>query len=302
MKIGLEPLIAPHSREEFLAGGWPHVPVAVHGLSDSIHSLREILFLKSLAAMLASWPHTIQAHLPDAKDESSSVDVNARDAEKLFANKMGLLFNNVERISPLLVAWIAKLSRELGLPASTYGRCLVYATPDGQGTATHFDQNINFVLQLHGTKTWWLAENSNFENPTHRHTLGQPLDPELATYQHGEVVRAMPDTARKIVLKPGSMLFVPRGFWHRTEAAGDALALNFTFSQPTWIDLFVLALRSRLTLSPGWRELADGVNSEDASRREAATEKLEMLLVELTHDLPQWQAEDILNATEGPRH
>jgi 50S ribosomal protein L16 3-hydroxylase len=111
----------------------------------------------------------------------------------------------------------------------------------------------------------------------------------------------MPTGAKKIELKPGSMLFVPRGYWHRTEAAGDALALNFTFSQPTWIDLFTLALRSRLTLSPDWRALADGVNSEDKNRREEAAGKLEMLLVELTHDLPNWQAEDILNATEGPR-
>jgi 50S ribosomal protein L16 3-hydroxylase len=301
-KIGLEPLIAPHTREEFLDGGWPFTPVAVHGLDETIDALRELPFLKSLSAMLSAWPHSIQAHLPDVKDESSSVDVNSRDAEKQFTNKMGLLFNNVERISPLLVSWIAALSRDLGLPNSTYGRCLVYATPDGKGTAAHFDQNINFVLQLHGTKTWWLAENSNFENPTERHTIGQPLAPELAPYQHGELIREMPATEKKIILKPGSMLFVPRGFWHRTEASGNALALNFTFSQPTWIDLFTLALRSRLSLSKDWRELADGVNSQDAYRREVASAKLEALLVELTHDLPHWEAEDILNATEGPRH
>jgi 50S ribosomal protein L16 3-hydroxylase len=299
MKIGLEPLIAPHSRQEFLAGGWPNSPVAVHGLDDSIMAIRELSFLKSLEAMLGAWPHSIQAHLPDAKDESSSVDVNARDAQKMFANKMSLLFNNVERISPLLTEWTKQIARDLGLPTSTYGRCLVYATPNSMGTSAHFDQNINFVLQLHGTKTWWLCENSNFENPTQRHAIGQPLDPELAPYQHGEIVQKMPATEKKIVLKPGSMLFVPRGIWHRTEASDDALALNFTFNQPTWIDLFTLALRSRLSLSASWRELADGVNSDEAERRDNAEAKLEALLIELTHDLPEWRASDILGATEG---
>ncbi len=299
MQIGLEPLILPHTREEFLSGGWPHVPVAIHGLNESIRALRNLSFLQSREALTAMWPFAIRAHLPDASDESSAIEIRGVDAEKVFANKMSLLFNNVERLSPLLVEWLAKLARDLGLPMSTYGRCMVYATPDGGGTATHFDQNINFVLQLHGTKTWWLAENETFQNPTARHTLGQTIDPELSPYQQGEFPKEMPSTAGRIELKPGSLLFVPRGTWHRTEATGDALALNFTFNQPTFIDVFTLALRSRLMLSPAWRELADGVTSRDVDRRLRATEKLEMLLHELADDVPNWQASDILQATEG---
>lgn len=176
---------------------------------------------------------------------------------------------------------------------------MLYATPDGKGTAAHFDQNINFVLQIHGTKTWWLAPNETFENPTERFTIGQPLDPELASYAMAEPPSEMPGPQEKIVLKPGSMLFVPRGYWHRTEASGEALALNFTFSQPTYVDVFLLALRSRLTLSPDWRALADGVTSADPSRRELAAMKLDKLLMDLTDDIPNWRAEDILGATEG---
>lgn len=97
---------------------------------------------------------------------------------------------------------------------------MVYATPDGKGTAAHFDQNINFVLQLQGTKTWWLAPNTHVENPTQRFTIGQPLDPELASYVEREMPSEMPGLLEgnclKVVLRPGSMLFVPRGYWHRT--------------------------------------------------------------------------------------
>ena len=110
----------------------------------------------------------------------------------------------------------------------------------------------------------------------------------------------MPAARVAYTLEPGSMLFVPRGYWHSTEAEGDALALNFTFSQPTWVDLFTTALRSRLLLSPEWRELADGVGSAVASRRERGTAEFDALLADLVSDLPNWRAAEILDATELP--
>jgi 50S ribosomal protein L16 3-hydroxylase len=299
-KIGLSALIGGANKDDFLLTAWPKEPFVVHQLNETIRPLMELPFLKSLEALLESWPGVIQAHLPDVSDESSSIEVNASSARKLFANKMALLFNNVQTLSPELEKWVKTLAKDLGLPTSTYGRCIVYATPDGKGTASHFDQNINFVLQIHGTKTWWIAPNTSVENPTQRFTIGQELEFEMASYVEETMPKSLPEKGRrKIVLQPGSMLFVPRGWWHSTEASGEALALNFTFSQPTWIDLFTQALRSRLVLSPAWRELADGVTSSDTGTRLRAQNEFDGLLSELVNDLPNWRAQDILGATEG---
>ncbi len=298
-KIGLAPLVSPLTCEEFMIDAWPKEPLVVHGLDESIRALTELDSLQSLDSLLNVWPNLIQAHLPDVSDESSSVDVSPKDARKLFSNKMALLFNNAHTISPVLVEWLLKLREDLGLPNSTHARCMIYATPDGRGTAPHFDQNINFVLQLKGVKKWWIAPNFSVENPTQRFTMGQALDPELASYSAETMPSKMPHEHREIILHSGSMLFVPRGYWHSTEAHGEALALNFTFSQPTWIDLFTLALRSRLSLSADWRELADGVTSKNIDTRLLAQQKFDLLLEQLRDDLPQWRAEDILGATEG---
>lgn len=299
MEPGLASLIHPHSLDDFMADTWPQEPFVVHDLKDTVQELTNLPFLQSLDALLSAWPHPIQVHLPDVSDEASAIDANAVDAKKLFTNKMALLFNKAHRLSPVLTKWLAALQVDLGLPAMTYARCMLYATPDGKGTAPHFDQNVNFILQLHGTKKWWLAPNEHVENPTQRHTMNLEVDPELATYSDVPMPTEMPEESQEVVLRPGSLLFVPRGFWHRTEAEGEALALNFTFSQPTWIDLFTAALRSRLTLSPHWRELADGVSSTDPDRREFAQQKLEILLMQLQEDMPNWQAADIIAATEG---
>ena len=295
---GLSALLGSATLSTFLVDFWPHRPFVTHGLNASVSSLTELPFLKSLNALLNDWPHTIQAHLPDISDEASSIDTRPTDAKKLFENRMGLLFNQVQKISPELQEWLTVIQSDLGLPAMTHGRCMVYATPDGKGTAPHFDQNINFVLQLTGTKKWWLAPNENVEHPSQRHTLGLPLDSELASYAEIPMPTQMPKQKKAFILKPGSMLFVPQGYWHSTEATGEALSLNFTYSQPSLVDLFTTALRSRLLLSPEWRELANGVASSDAKKRKIAEHKFDVLLLELQHDLPHWNARDILGATE----
>ena len=273
-----------------------NVPSMVRPQAQEIRALTDLPFLSSIEALLNSWPGVISAHLPDVRDEASSIDTTTKDAQKLFDNGMGLLFNEAQNISPLLTEWLQEIRRELGLSAMTYGRCLIYATPDGKGAAPHFDQNINFVLQIHGTKKWKIATNSDVKNPLTRHTMGQPIDPEMMSYLEGPLPQEMPKDAESFELTPGSLLFVPRGAWHSTEAEGDALALNFTFTAPTWLDLFTAALRSRLALSPEWRETADGVS--DGDHRHEAQNKFDYLLSTLTQDLPHWKACDILEATD----
>lgn len=296
MKSGLAALIHPVTVNDFLAQYDKNEPVVLHHPKEDLADLRALPFLSSLDQLLNMWPYAIQAHLPDLRDEASSIDTTPKDAKKLFQNGMGLLFNDADRISPVLQTWLQKIQMDLGISAQTYSRCLIYATPDGKGTAPHFDQNINFVLQIQGTKIWKLAANDSVINPLTRHTMGTEPDAEMSGYLESDLPQKMPKDIQTIELKPGSLLFVPRGYWHETEAKGEALALNFTFTAPTWIDLFTTALKSRLTLSPEWRATANGVNSHE--HRPHAEAYLETLLEMLKEDLPNWEASDILNVTE----
>jgi len=225
------------------------------------------------------------------------MDVGAGEALRFFNEGMGLLFSDAQVTSPVLTDWLQGIRRDLGLSTLTNGRCLIYATPAGKGTAPHFDQNLNFVLQIHGTKTWTLAPNTHVQNPLSRHLIGHPTDPELSTYVDRPMPESMPDNATSYELAPGSLLFVPRGCWHSTEAHGDALSLNFTFTAPTWLDLFTAALRGRLALSAEWRRTAVGVS--DPQERENATQEFDQLLAGLAADIPNWIATDILDVTEA---
>lgn len=296
MTPGLAALIHPHLDSDF----FPRLESGEHfavNQVDAVNALAKLPNLESLEKLFQTWPFLIQAHLPKVADEANAIDVSAADARKLFENGIALMFDHAERVSSELALWLEAIRTDLGFSCLTQSRCLIYATPDAKGTAMHFDQNANFVLQLHGKKKWWLAPNSSVQNPLSRYTVGMPIDPELKTYLAEPMPTQMPPGARVIELTPGSLLFVPSGMWHATLAEGNALSLNFTYHAPSWLDLLTTALRSRLALSSEWRATAHGVSSP--LRRDGACAQFDRLIGELTHDLPNWNAADILAATEG---
>jgi len=296
MEKSLQSLIAPLSKSDFLNHYKSNTPLVVHDIKDRMKDFTELPFLKSLDSLLKVWPEHVDSYCPGIADEANSKSITTQEAQGCFNNGMSLLFNDANKHSPLLNEWVESMKFELGLSNLTFGRSLIYATPKGQGTDPHFDQNINFVLQIHGTKKWWIADNEHVENPMTRHTIGVPTDPELDSYLHREMPNKFPENSTEVTLKPGSLLFVPRGAWHKTIAESDALALNFTFTAPTWIDILTTAMRGRLAQSSEWRETADFVTDEELFPQ--AFEKFDMLLSELAHDIPNWRSHHILHATE----
>lgn len=284
------------TKTEFLANYQSNIPVIAHEIQSDVMELSQLPFLKSLDSLLKTWPVQVDAYLPGIADEVNSKSVSVTEAKTLFASGSGLLFNDANNHSLPINEWLEAIKADLGLSTLTYARSLIYAIAKGRGTAPHFDQNINFVLQISGSKKWWIAPNQHVENPMSRHTIGAEIDPELASYTTNEFPDQFPANAAEFTLNPGSLLFVPRGSWHMTEALTDALSLNFTYSAPTWIDLLTSALRGRLAQSSQWRATADFVTDQQLFPQ--AIESFDLLLAELAHDMDKWRAADILDATE----
>ena len=296
MKKSLEALISPMSRAEFLDNYLNNTPVVTHGLLEQLSEFTDLSFLKSLAHLLDFWPTQVTAYMEGIADEGNSKKVSTDEARKLFQEGSGLCFDDANNFSPLLDQWAEAIRADLGLSALTFSRSLIYAIKEGRGTAPHFDQNINFVIQISGTKKWWVAPNKHVDNPLTRHTIGIDMDPELSSYAKDGMPEIFPDDGTEFTLRPGSVLFVPRGSWHMTEAISDAISLNFTFTAPCWIDILMTALRGRLAQSSDWRATADFVTDDQLHAH--AIEKFDFLLKEFAHDVPDWKARDILSATE----
>jgi 50S ribosomal protein L16 3-hydroxylase len=264
----------------FLDQNWPGKPRVFHHqehLSPEIWHLPDLQSLDQ--ALNIAVPATIFANLPDRHEEYNQVQlVSAADVRKAFACKMSISMEpEMGKLTELLF-WLRSIQRELGLAQQTYGRCNIYASPNGGRTGCHYDQNINFVCQITGEKTWDLAPNTHITNPVTRHTIGTSADRSTAAYAKRSLPRSIPQKGRiRVVLKPGSVLFVPRGYWHQTTAKGESISLNFTYDQPSWAQVVSTAICHRLMKDEKWRGVAYGLRQEGPLRERAEAE-LETLL------------------------
>ncbi|WP_367043903.1 cupin domain-containing protein [Streptomyces sp. Je 1-332] len=92
---------------------------------------------------------------------------------------------------------------------------------------THWDDHEVLVLQVHGRKRWRVFAPTR-PHPTRRDTQPpqQPVDEPVAD----------------LILTPGDVLHVPRGWWHDATAVDEpSLHLTFGVTPPTGVDLLTWA-------------------------------------------------------------
>ena len=74
---------------------------------------------------------------------------------------------------------------------------------------------------------------------------------------YAQVVEGFPDAAkaefRAIDMKPGSVLYIPRGTWHRTVAEEDSFAISIGLNPPSIAEAFLAQMRYLLLQDPAWR-------------------------------------------------
>ncbi|MBO9667252.1 MAG: cupin-like domain-containing protein [Bdellovibrio sp.] len=293
-KIGLAELIAPISVEEFFNSNWPVEPLFIPATKGKLEGIFSLPQMQDMTKIIEARQRKVRACLPDFDDEYSSIHLEPNDALKAYRNNMTLVFDSMQSQDATIADTLKNIRMDLGLVTGgeendlCKARSIAYATPAGCGTRLHFDANANFIIQIKGTKTWRLAPNESVEFPTERFTTGsEEMSAALENQCHAPLIDMLDEDAMEVVMKPGCVLFVPRGYWHETTTEEDSLSLNFTFSQPTWADVFTKSLQEVLLRSPEWRDLADGLEGTDQERKEKAIARFEFLVKNLAADLPE---------------
>ncbi|MFF9589472.1 JmjC domain-containing protein [Streptomyces sp. NPDC014646] len=181
-----------------------------------------------------------------------------------------LVLDAVEKIHPAVGMAAEGLERFLG----TSVQANAYASwTDREGFGLHWDDHDVVVVQVHGSKRWRLY-GSTREAPTFR-DVESPERPE------GEPVA-------DIVLTPGDVLYLPRGWWHAVTADQGTESLHLTFGMVphTGADLMLWVvdqLRSSLALRrdiPRFASLSEHSDFIAALRGEVLNELADPRLVE----------------------
>lgn len=159
--------------------------------------------------------------------------------------------------------------------------------------AAHFDSTDVFALHIEGTKSWRLYK-GRFENPLDRPGFNS------GSFSSDSIETAKGDLLMEIEMKPGDMLYLPKGVYHDALAATEAcLHLSFSTTQLCGLDI-IEWLTSTLGTFPLLRKALPAHNDEEAhdAQVKQIMEGITELLTEPTL-ASQYRREQRKNAFEG---
>jgi 50S ribosomal protein L16 3-hydroxylase len=279
--------------ETFLAEYWPTVPCVIHGAPDRLSGLVNLPELRSVPDILRMACDTLMVQSTTAEGEYVNLRVDRTQAASLYACGMTLYLNGVRSVERGLGRCVEQLEADLAL-APNLVHPGVLASRKGRGIGMHFDSQEGFIVQVSGRKLWRLAPNRHLKNPHVNHVAGRPIPPELEPLCTSGLPQTMPEETTDIVLSPGSVLFIPRGYWHSTETLEDSVHIDLMMPNLTWFQLLVPRLMAGLHLDEAWRAPAFGAWSDSGPSRDAALSQARALISSLRERLDRIDLEALL--------
>ncbi len=139
----------------------------------------------------------------------------------LFADGATMVLQGLHRVWPPIIAFAQQVSADLGHPVQVNA----YVTPPAaRGFDDHYDVHDVFVLQVEGQKRW------SIRPPVHESPLrDQPWTEHRAAVQQAAMTEPMIDAD----LRPGDVLYLPRGTLHAATALGQ-ISTHLTVGVHTW--------------------------------------------------------------------
>lgn len=262
-------LIRPQEPASFLESHYEskvlHVPREDATFYHSLLSMEDID--RVLTTLHLSHPavHMVNAAKPDLGTGDYCYPSGLIDAARLYQEYSDggtIVLNNLEGSLPRLMG----LCRSMEALFSTRFQCNIYVTPpDAQGLKTHYDTHDVFVLQIAGTKHWAI-----YDTPIEVPFRGQDFQPD----QHEPGEKTM-----EFDLKPGDMVYVPRGVMHDATSTDEASChITLGVLPNSWTDLLLEAVAQCGLKDPEFRRSLPVGYARPGYDRGPAREQFQKLL------------------------
>ena len=248
----LKALMGAESLGEFLSDYWPGRIFVARG---DLERLPEALLHEELNDFdaLSRRYKGVVSFFGDA-ESGHMVPVEGIDAAAPYRCGLSVYLTDVGPYFPEVDRMVRNLERELGINEGC-ARAGVFASPTSGGISCHYDSVDVISVQLRGTKKFDVAPVTELRNPWGFQFIpgSRPIDDLYP--QAGE---GFPDWENNefqtVEMTPGTVLYMPRGTWHRTEAEGDSIAVSIGMAVPSAAECVLEQLRLLLLQDPAWRQ------------------------------------------------
>ncbi len=274
----LKAMLGPEAFEEFFSDYWPDRIFVTHGDRARLPDPFLDQELNEFDALSRRYKGVV-SFFGDARS-GHMVPVEGIEAAAPYRCGLSVYLTDVGPYFPDIERMVRKLEFELGLNEGC-ARAGVFASPTSGGISCHYDSVDVFSIQLRGTKTFELAPVTELRHPWGFQyiTGNRPID-DL----YPQATEGFPDWEKvefqTVEMRPGSVLYMPRGHWHRTEAAGDSIAVSIGMEPPSAAECVLEQLRLLLLQDPAWRKPLYGAWGAGAMR-DAAIQRATELMAEL---------------------
>ncbi len=245
-------LIDPLPPEKFFGDYCRQRPVHIPGEAGKFASVMDWDELNRLLEMGVWTARSLQLSLdrqriPPAAYCRNAVDRNQMQVLQPDAAKVmeflkrgaSLLLNEIETLHPGVGAVLETIEAAHG----GRGNANLYCSwKQRQAFDSHYDRHEVYALQIFGEKTWRIYE-GRAETPIEH--------PAFKNVPQAEYDRAKGAVAQELVMRPGDLLYLPRGQFHDALASSDvSVHVTFSCSEPIgleWLSrLWELAVRDPL--------------------------------------------------------
>ncbi|WP_158595831.1 JmjC domain-containing protein [Oleomonas cavernae] len=279
LAAGGQPLLAAlFGRElsaQFHDGRWPEREFAVHGdpgrLPDPLRGPALANF--DALAQRYNGPLSFGRGARDAR--TLAIQTNAANLYRL---GLTVYLHDVAPVVRGAADFLRALEGELGL-AEGAARLAAFASPEDDGVSPHFDAEDVISIQLQGRKTFHVGKVAGLDSPWgEQYGPGMLPADDLYPQAGGGFPAPVEADLEPVEMVPGSVLFLPRGTWHRTLAQRDSFSLSIVLRQPAPLETLVQGLHGLLLQDPAWRR---PLRRGDEARAQALLDRLPGLIARL---------------------
>lgn len=230
----LTAILNPYSVEEFLEKNWTNKAVFIPGEGkrkfNHLFSWEKLTYLLNFHQL--KYPELRLALDGKSLDESANTNLI-----KLCQEGATLIINGVHKRIPEVASFASEVKYDLGYGVQVNAYC---SWAGHQGFSSHYDTHEVFILQLEGTKQWYVFPDT-FKYPLQEQKSASLSPPEGEPYL-------------TCILHPGDVLYIPRGHWHYAIALDEpSLHLTLGVHSKTGIDVLEW-LVSELRQNEEWRK------------------------------------------------